>query len=1682
MCENHGYERDKCESIGCCEHVGGDCLSKVGTDKCEEGSTVTFSMEMMGLRAGELGKDVSLFRALRKVMKVQVADFCGAGVYKEMVTAEISGKLEKMHINFVVTLPPSSGKVPLTPQGIARQLYSMKEDLVRGIVHNVKNTDGILRLKVPGSEIRVESMSDPVGRNVRGDITVMESNSLHLSPAEAGILAAHAAMVACGNYTQCPSAIILAAGAAAGVAASATMAGAAEVGAAAAKAVRVAGGSNIEAADAAARAGGSFAGAALGLSPADAALEAIAAATEQGATPWQRPSLAGEAAGRAAVAKGLWPAEAAEEAAKACKAAGGVNGDCVNAAGSAAAKAAAGAGLSPEEAAEVTIRAVEQAGGLKEEMVKWASFAAGEAGVSLGMGPVAVAEKISSVQLPGVSRSVQAVMVGEAAARAAARQGLSVEKTVKIVAKITSNHGGNLEDVETATAAAASEVPKAKAAAAAEKAVREGLRLALEGRSRAELLRVPPTPQELALKAASAQSPPESLLALVFTIKNLPYTELQKDPPLKETLMSVITEHIMPSLGDFVEDEDDVTPSCKSSILPSDVDLRFVLRLDPTAVLQETADRIKKDTGIPSAVVHAMKTLSDRLDKVQLVKGTELECETKVSMVNLGDAETFAIAGQIAAEGFMQSGASPYTVAKAAADSAASVAITAGMPLKDVIKAAVDGLSRVGASPSSIAFAAGRAAQLGGVAAGMSTRDVVWEAYTAAESTATELGLSAPEVTACAVDVAIMAGAKLLAASAGAQTATEFKEQGRSVSETAAAAGAAAMEAAFKNRLSRTEAAAAAGRAAAAVAEKEGLPTVEVAEYAGRSAAAAGGLPSRIAKAAGMAAAASAMKTATNPAQVAQAAAAACKKAGGDKVDTVQVVGKAAGEAVALTRVDAYAIMDMRVCFKKPHLDRYQDAHDDLDEAVVISTEACKQLCMERKCVSLDARPEGEFGHFRCSLSSTKAGKKGGPLMVSPGSIYQETTPCKEDLILQKAKAQAQTCKNPAGLVRWDKESSNYADVEDGSVESKKGGGAFSKMVWSSQVIAAGGSGIKFKCTDLEGYTIVALVDDWNMKPDTYLPDGMALWSAYCRGPDKVYFQNKDKTKGAWAYKASTVLEIKINIDDTVSFLMDNEVKATSPNKINEYPLHLAVNFGGATGAVEGVEYTTQCKVCKTQSGFGSTAVPNSRCLHGQESDEGFLCLTKGKGDYGPRGWCWTDDAKTEWGSCGQNCASLPALEGEIDEDACLTTGLYMSTAPQHMACKFGVDKLDEGSHCIRTEPEWGPNGWCWVDAARTMWGSCNDKCEEIEKKTMKTKGDFGDDDLPMLDQETMPASSVNPVPEGSSKDDAREQDRGKGNSGGKGAPSPAPVDKVPQSHPDAAAGGDWQLPVAWVSVDFEFLGLNLEGLDRQSRNSLRQLATNMIWHVTNKQVGEIRALLTPGYGTNGFGSVHVALKITLPMKLPGSDNDTAIPSEDIGELQQSLMSTKWEEALETVVKDIKQLPGIAGGTAISGQISATHPYISWSGSAVLGVNGKIPPAEKLPEEKLLDKKEKVIADYGITQTRRIRSGRSESEIFMKMVVDGTLWPWVMVGALIGIPLTVLLGATYAAIATRVDGLRVAQRTSGGAQGSGETAASREADAQKTAAAPAAGAQGSRPPATTAPDDDEDTDDEEPRP
>lgn len=44
--------------------------------------------------------------------------------------------------------------------------------------------------------------------------------------------------------------------------------------------------------------------------------------------------------------------------------------------------------------------------------------------------------------------------------------------------------------------------------------------------------------------------------------------------------------------------------------------------------------------------------------------------------------------------------------------------------------------------------------------------------------------------------------------------------------------------------------------------------------------------------------------------------------------------------------------------------------------------------------------------------------------------------------------------------------------------------------------------------------------------------------------------------------------------------------------------------------------------------------------------------------------------------------------------------------------CVFGVDKRDEGTHCIDIGgSEFGSFGWCYTDEDKSSWGSCSEGC-----------------------------------------------------------------------------------------------------------------------------------------------------------------------------------------------------------------------------------------------------------------------------------------------------------------------------------------------------------------------------------
>jgi len=62
-------------------------------------------------------------------------------------------------------------------------------------------------------------------------------------------------------------------------------------------------------------------------------------------------------------------------------------------------------------------------------------------------------------------------------------------------------------------------------------------------------------------------------------------------------------------------------------------------------------------------------------------------------------------------------------------------------------------------------------------------------------------------------------------------------------------------------------------------------------------------------------------------------------------------------------------------------------------------------------------------------------------------------------------------------------------------------------------------------------------------------------------------------------------------------------------------------------------------------------------------------------------------------------------------KDPRVSSDLGYEAAPPGTRCVFGVDKRDEGWHCIMDGGRFGSNGWCFTNSNRAMWGSCDDGC-----------------------------------------------------------------------------------------------------------------------------------------------------------------------------------------------------------------------------------------------------------------------------------------------------------------------------------------------------------------------------------
>lgn len=79
---------------------------------------------------------------------------------------------------------------------------------------------------------------------------------------------------------------------------------------------------------------------------------------------------------------------------------------------------------------------------------------------------------------------------------------------------------------------------------------------------------------------------------------------------------------------------------------------------------------------------------------------------------------------------------------------------------------------------------------------------------------------------------------------------------------------------------------------------------------------------------------------------------------------------------------------------------------------------------------------------------------------------------------------------------------------------------------------------------------------------------------------------------------------------------------------------------------MSGVDREENETVCATKfderasSWFGETAPAGTPCMFGVDlRDEGSHCVDEGSGHpYGSYGWCYTNDRRTQWGSCNEHC------------------------------------------------------------------------------------------------------------------------------------------------------------------------------------------------------------------------------------------------------------------------------------------------------------------------------------------------------------------------------------------------------------------------------------------------------------
>lgn len=62
-------------------------------------------------------------------------------------------------------------------------------------------------------------------------------------------------------------------------------------------------------------------------------------------------------------------------------------------------------------------------------------------------------------------------------------------------------------------------------------------------------------------------------------------------------------------------------------------------------------------------------------------------------------------------------------------------------------------------------------------------------------------------------------------------------------------------------------------------------------------------------------------------------------------------------------------------------------------------------------------------------------------------------------------------------------------------------------------------------------------------------------------------------------------------------------------------------------------------------------------------------------------------------------------------DDPRVVSDMTYTAAKAGTRCVFGVDRRDEGWHCIMEGGRFGRNGWCFTSSSGDTWGSCDDAC-----------------------------------------------------------------------------------------------------------------------------------------------------------------------------------------------------------------------------------------------------------------------------------------------------------------------------------------------------------------------------------